>query len=133
MKDLWRHLAPFAGAFHPLIALAAGAAVVLVRNWTQRLRERRAAMWPSATAEIQSAEVKKAQHTCWVIVSYRYYAVQEYRYGRYRRQFRNKAAAQAFAGAIRGRSVQVRFRSEKPQESVLLERDLQMTGVLQMG
>ena len=133
MKDLWHHLAPFAAAFHSLIAVAAGAAVVLVRNWWQRLREGRAAMWPSATGEVQSVDLKKAQPGYWAIVSYRYYAQQEYRYGKYRRHFRNKAAAQAFADALRGRTLQVRFRSEKPQESVLLEQDLQMTGVLQMG
>lgn len=133
MKDFWHHLAPFAGAFHSLIAVAAGAAVVLVRNWWQRVREGRAAMWPSATGEVQAAVVKKSQHGTWVEVSYRYFAIQEYRYGKYRRHFRNKAAAQTFADAIRGRSIQVRFRSDKPQESVLLEQDLQMSGVLQMG
>ena len=133
MKDLLHHLAPFAGAFHSLIAVAAGAAVVLFRNWWQRVREKRAAMWPSAPGEVQSATVKKSQQGCWVQVSYRYYARGEYRYGKYRRHFRRKAAAQAFAEAIRGRSIQVRFQEDKPGESVLLEQDLQMTGMLEMG
>ncbi|HZZ37694.1 MAG TPA: DUF3592 domain-containing protein [Acidobacteriaceae bacterium] len=133
MKDLLHHLAPFAGAFHSLIAVAAGGAVVLFRNWWQRVRENRAAMWPSAAGEVLSAEVKRSQHGCWVQVSYRYFARGEYRQGRYRRAFRRKAAAQAFADAIRGRSIQVRFQEDKPGESVLLEQDLQMTGVLQMG
>ncbi|HEX3985770.1 MAG TPA: DUF3592 domain-containing protein [Acidobacteriaceae bacterium] len=133
MKDLLHHLAPFAGAFHSLIAVAAGGGVVFLRNWWQRVRERRAAMWPSATGEVQTARVKKSQRGCWVEVGYRYYARGEYRYGKYRRHFRRKAAAEAFAGVIRGRTIQVRFQEDNPGESVLLEQDLQMTGVLQMG
>jgi hypothetical protein len=133
MKDLLHHLAPFAGAFHSLIAVAAGAAVVLFRNGWQRMRENRAAMWPSAAGEVQSAEVKRTQNGSFVVVTYRYYAQGEYRPGKYRRHFRRKAAGQAFAEAIRGRTIQVRFQQDKPGESVLLERDLQMTGVLQMG
>ncbi|HEY1809682.1 MAG TPA: DUF3592 domain-containing protein [Acidobacteriaceae bacterium] len=133
MKDLLRHLAPLAGAFHSLIALAAGAAAVVFRNWWQRMRENRAIMWPSAQGEVQAATVKKSQQGCWVQVSYRYYARGEYRYGKYRRHFRRQAAAQAFAKAIRGRSIQVRFEEAKPGESVLLEQDLQMTGMLEMG
>jgi hypothetical protein len=133
MKDLWHHLAPFAGTFHYFIAAIIGAAAVAIRNYVQRLRENRAAMWPGADGQVQTAIVKKSQYGSWVEVSYRYYAQQEYRYGKYRRHFARKAAAEAFAAAIRGRSVQVRYRDDKPSESVLLERDLQMTGLLQTG
>jgi hypothetical protein len=133
MKDLWHHLVPLAGAFHYFIAAAIGAFAVAIRKYVQRIRENRAAMWPSADGQVQTAVVKKSQYGCWVDVSYRYYAQQEYRYGKYRRHFARKAAAEAFAEAIRGRSVQVRFREDKPSESVLLEQDLQMTGVLQTG
>lgn len=133
MKDLWHHLAPFAGTFHYFVALIAGAVAVGVRKYLQRVKENQAAMWPSADGEVQSAKVKKSQYGTWVEVAYRYYARQEYHYGKYRRHFARKAAAQAFADAIRGRSIQVRFREDKPGESVVLEQDLQMTGVLQMG
>jgi hypothetical protein len=133
MKDWWRQLAPFAGTFHYIVPLAIGGGIVAFRRYVQRFRENRAAMWPSASGEVQSTVVKKQQHSFWVEVSYRYYAQQEYRYGKYRRPFARKAAAEAFAGAIRGRSLQVRFREDKPGESVLLEQDLQMTGALQMG
>jgi len=133
MHDLWHHLAPFVGAFHSFVALIIGAVIVAVRKYAQRLRENRAAMWPSADGQVQTATVKKSQYGSWVEVSYRYYARQEYRYGKYRRHFARKATAQAFADAIRGRSLQVRFREDNPNESVVLEQDLQMTGVLQMG
>ncbi len=133
MKDLWHHLAPLAGTLHSLIAVVAGAVAVAVRKYLQRLKENQAAMWPSADGEVQSAAVKRSQYGSWVAVAYRYYARQEYHYGKYRRHFARKAAAEAFAAAIRGRSIQVRFREDKPGESVVLEQDLQMTGVLQVG
>jgi hypothetical protein len=133
MKDLWHHLAPLIGSLHYFIALAIGAVVVAVRKYLQRLRENQAAMWPSADGQVQTATVKASQYGSWVEVAYRYYARQEYHYGKYRRHFARKKAAQSFADAIRGRSIQVRFSEDKPAESVVLEQDLQMTGVLQMS
>jgi len=133
MTDFWHHLAPFAGAFHSLIAIIVGAIIVGVRKYLQRVRENHAAMWPSADGQVQTATVKRSQYGSWVEVAYRYYARQEHRYGKYRRHFARKAAAQAFADAIRGRSIQVRYREDNPNESVVLEQDLQMTGVLQTG
>ncbi len=133
MKDLWHHLAPFAGTFHYFFAAIIGAGAGAVRKYVQRVRENRAAMWPSADGQVQTAAVKKSQYGTWVEVSYRYYAQQQYRYGKYRRHFARKAAAEAFATAIRGHSVQVRYRDDNPSESVLLEQDLQMTGLLQTG
>jgi hypothetical protein len=133
MKDLWHHLAPLVGTFHYFIAFVLGALVVAIRKYLQRVRENQAAMWPSADGVVQTATVKKSQYGTWVEVSYRYYAQQDYRYGKYRRHFARKATAEAFAGAIRGRSLQVRFREDKPGESVVLEQDLQMTGLLQTG
>jgi len=132
-KNLWHDFARWSGAFHSLFAFVAGAAVIAARKFMQRLRENRAAAWPSADGQVQSATVKKQQGGCWVEVAYRYYAQQDYRYGKYRRYFRRKADAEAFANAIRGRSIQVRYRDTNPADSVLLEQDLRMTGVLQMG
>jgi hypothetical protein len=133
MKDLWHHLAPIAGTFHYFIAAIIGGGAVAIRKYLQRVRENKAAMWPSADGQVQTATVKKSQYGCWVDVGYRYYAQQEYRFGKYRRHFGRKAAAEAFAAAIRGRSVQVRYRDTNPNDSILLEQDLQMTGVLQVG
>lgn len=133
MRDFWHHLAPFAGTFHYFIAFIVGAIVVAARKYMQRVRENQAAMWPSADGEVQTATVKTSQYGSWVAVAYRYYAQQEYRYGKYRRHFARKATASAFADAIRGRNIQVRFREDNPNESIVLEQDLQMTGVLQTG
>ena len=133
IKELWHHLRPLVAFFNHFFAIIIGAAVLAVRKFVQKMRESQAAMWPSADGTAQTATVKKAQYGSWVEVAYRYYARQEYHYGKYRRHFSRKAAAAAFAEAIRGRTIQVRFREDKPGESVVLEQDLQMTGVLQMG
>jgi hypothetical protein len=132
-KDFWHHFLALSGAFHSLFAFVVGGAAIAVRKFIQRMRESRAAAWPSADGQVQTAEVKKQQGGCFVEVSYRYYAQQQYRYGKYRRYFRRKAQAEEFAEAIRGRSVQIRYRDDNPADSVLLEQDLRMTGALQMG
>lgn len=132
-KDFWHHFLRWSGAFHSLFAFLIGGLAIAFRKFWQRMRENRAAAWPSADGQVQTATVKKQQGGCWVEVSYRYYARQDYHYGKYRRYFRSKKQAEAFAEAIRGRSVQVRYRDDNPADSVLLEQDLQMTGVLQVG
>lgn len=123
--ELWRFLNPI----HPFITLLAGAGTVAFRKYRQKIRENSAAMWPSAEAVVQTAIVKK-QHGAWVEVSYRYYTLQEYRYGKYQRHFRKRASAEKFAEAIRGRTLQIRYREDNPNTSVLMERDLEMVGVL---
>lgn len=126
--ELWR----FVGPFQHLFYLAFGAVAIFLRRYWQRVRENRAAGWPSANGEIQAATVRTANGS-WVEVQYRYYALQEYRYGKYRRHFRKKADAENFAAAIRGRSVQVRYREDNPDVSVVMERDLELTGALQQS
>lgn len=133
MKDWLHHLGPLAAFLQHFFPLVIGAVALAVRKYIQRVRENRAAMWPRADGQVQTATVKKQQYGTWVEVSYRYYARQEYRYGKYRRHFARKPAAIAFAEAIKGRSIQVRYRDDKPSESIVLEQDLQMTGVLEMG
>jgi hypothetical protein len=126
--QLWRLLA----IFQHFIYIFIGAAIVAFRHYWQKIQENRAAGWPSADGVVQSATIK--QHNgSWVEASYRYYALQEYRYGKYRRYFFKKAAAKEFAANIKGRSLQVRYREDSPNVSVLMERDLEMTGALQLN
>ena len=77
------------------------------------------------------AKTVRTQNGSWVEVQYRYYALQEYRYGKYRRHFRKKAQAEEFAEAIRGRSLQVRYREDNPNVSVIMERELELAAILQ--
>jgi len=130
MTPDWHHLWRIAERFDYLVTLALGGVAVAGRCYWQKLREDRAAAWPSADALIQSVSVRP--HDGYdVQVGYRYYAMQEYRYGKYRRHFRSKAPAEQFADAIRGRSLQIRYDETKPEVSVLMERDLELVGALQ--
>ena len=126
--ELWRFASPFQHFFY----VAFGAAAIFLRRYWQRIRENRASGWPSANGEVQAAGVRTANGN-WVEVQYRYYALQEYRYGKYRRHFRKKADAENFAAATRGRSVQVRYREDNPDVSVVMERDLELAGALQQS
>jgi hypothetical protein len=126
----WHHLWRIVARFDYLATFAMGGLVVTVRRYWQKLREDRAASWPSADAVIQSVIVLPHDgHD--VQISYRYYAMQEYRYGKYSRHFRSKTPAEQFADAIRGRSLQIRYDETNPEVSVLMERDLELVGALQ--
>jgi Protein of unknown function (DUF3592) len=125
---LWRALRPF----EYLYSFGFGAIVVAFRKYWQRVKENRASGWPSADAVIQSATVRKHEGYN-VELSYRYYVGQEYRYGKYRRHFRKKEPAEMFAESVRGRSLPVRYREDNPNVSVLIERDLELAGVMQMN
>ncbi len=115
-------------SFHSFLALVFGAAAVARKKWQQQRRQQRAAMWPSADAVIQSVPIRP-QQGYWVEAEYRFFAHQEYHYGKYRRHFFRKASAEQFASAIAGRHVQVRYHEEDPEISVLLDRDLEMTAI----
>jgi len=128
---LWHELWRFVGPFQHFFYIAFGAIAIAVRRYWQKIRENRAAGWPSADGVIQAATVH-TQNGSWVEVQYRYYALQEYRYGKYRRHFRKKSDAEAFAEIIRGRSLQVRYSKDDPAVSVIMERDLELAGALQM-
>jgi|GEM_PF-6084121 len=127
----WLHPLDILGLSHSLIALVLGGGGVLVHRYLQKMHEGRAATWPSASANVQAATVRR-WHGYWnVDVSYRYYAQQEYRYGRYRRDFLRRPPAEAFAAAIRGKQVQVRYRPDQPETSTLMKQDLRLSGALE--
>lgn len=116
--------------FHTLVVWLFGGFGVAIHKWRQRARENRAASWPSTDAVIQAIHLKP-NNGYWVEIDYRYYAHQEYRYGKYRRHFRRKSKAQEFADSARGRTLLVRYNDSDPNLSVIMERDLHMTGQLQ--
>jgi Protein of unknown function (DUF3592) len=130
MTPDWHHFWRYLTHFQHFFFIFIGGGTIALRRWWQKIRENRAAGWPSADGVIQSATVR-SQNGYWVEINYRYYALQEYRYGKYRRHFRRKAPAEDFAAVVRGRSLQVRYREDNPSVSVLKERDLELIGALQ--
>jgi hypothetical protein len=84
--EFFRYIAPFQHFFY----FAFGGVAIALRRYWQTIRENRAAGWPSADGVVQATTVG-TQNGSWVEAQYRYYALQEYRYGKYRRHFRKKA------------------------------------------
>lgn len=125
----WRHLGPLYSLFHSVLPLLIGGGGVA---GVQKLRQRRAAGWPSADGEVQQAKLQK-KNGYTVTLEYRYYARSQYRFGKYARRFRRKQQAEQFADALRGRHIQVRYREDKPEISVVLEDDLRTAGALQVS
>lgn len=125
---LWHQLQPF----EYVLSLGLGGAAVAFRRYWQKVKEGRATGWPSADAVIQTATLRRHEGYD-VELSYRYYVGQEYRYGKYRRHFRRKDQAELFAESVRGRSLPVRYREDNPGVSVLIERDLELAGVMHMN
>ncbi|HTV16469.1 MAG TPA: DUF3592 domain-containing protein [Acidobacteriaceae bacterium] len=124
----WRHLLTSFNLFHnfwPYLLGAAGGQQI----W-QKLRQRRAAAWPSADGEVQHTNVEH-KNGYLVTLEYRYFARSQYHYGKYTRRFRGKKDAETFADALHGRHIQVRYQEDKPEVSVILEDDLRMTGALE--
>jgi Protein of unknown function (DUF3592) len=127
----WHHLWQLIRPFEYLFSLGIGGGAVVFQRYWQKVKEGRATGWPSADAVVQSATIKSYKGY-YVEISYRYYVAQEYRYGKYRRHFRKKDQAEIFAESIRGRSLPVRYRQDNPSVSVLIERDLELAGAMQM-
>jgi hypothetical protein len=129
----WNWWEPIYSLFHGFFPVVVGGGGALGgQTLWQKLRQRRAAAWPSADGEVQSADVRR-KNGYTVVVQYRYYARSQYYYGKYARHFRRKQQAEQFAVALRGRHIQVRYQEDKPSVSVVLDHDLRMTGALQIG
>ncbi len=126
----WEPIYSLLHGFFPVL-VGGGGALGGQTLW-QKLRQRRAAGWPSADGEVQSANIRR-KNGYTVLVQYRYYAQSQYHYGKYSRHFRRKQQAELFAENLRGRHIQVRYQQDKPGVSTVLDDDLRMTGALQIG
>lgn len=81
-----------------------------------------------ADGKITGANVRRDEVVGWAVeVSYYYTALGEYYGGKYRRTFRRKTSAQAFAERFpKQMPVPVRYKPERPQVSTLLLSDLSL-------
>lgn len=129
----WQHFDSLYTVLHNLLPyLIGGGGAAGGQTLLQKFRQRRAAAWPSADGEIQKVEIR-SKNGYTVVASYRYYARSEYRYGKYSRHFRRKKQAELFADSLRGQHIQVRFREDKPEDSVVLDQDLHAIRALQLS
>jgi hypothetical protein len=106
-------------------------AAVGVRRWYQRRRQKRAMEgWPSTDAAIQYRNVRRqGSRSFWVEITYTYF-VGEYRVGHYVRHFRKEEAADSFMRELKDKRVQVHYNSSNPEQSVILDRDIELIALL---
>jgi hypothetical protein len=101
------------------------------RKLYQKWRQNKAfSGWPSTEARVQYARVHTEgpkQH--WVELTYTYF-VGEYRSGTHVHWFRKEEEADEFVRQIRDKRLQVRYNPAKPDESAILDRDLEMVVLL---
>jgi hypothetical protein len=102
-----------------------------LRKLFQKLRQKRAiAGWPATEATIQSAKVhQEGVRRYWAEITYTYY-VGEYRAGTYLRRFRKEDDADEFVRQLRDKRIQVRYKDSDPDNSVILDRDIEMVALL---
>ncbi len=102
-----------------------------VRKQYQKWRQNRAmAGWQSTEATIQSGVFHHdGARQYWVELTYTYY-VEEYRTGKHIHHFHKEDEADDFMRETKGRKVQVRYNPDKPDESVILDRDLEMVAMI---
>jgi hypothetical protein len=102
-----------------------------VRKLYQKWRQNKAmAGWPVTDATILSGQVHQdGPRRFWVEISY-YYFVQEYRSGTYVRRFRKEEDADNFIRQVKDKRLQVRYSDSNPEQSVILDRDLEMIALL---
>jgi hypothetical protein len=102
-----------------------------VRKLYQKWRQNRAmAGWPVTDATILSGQVHQdGPRRFWAEITY-YYFVQEYRSGTYVRRFRKEEDADNFIRQVKDKRLQVRYSESNPEQSVILDRDLEMIALL---
>lgn len=102
-----------------------------VKKLYQKWRQNRAFVsWPSTEARIQYAKVhSEGPRQYWAELTYTYY-VEEYRSGTHVHRFRKEEEADEFIRQIKDKRLQARYNPAKPDESVILDRDLEMVTLL---
>jgi len=126
------HLLPVALKLLAKFGLIPGAALGIgMKKLYQKRRQNRASTgWPSTDATIQYGTVRKeGPRQYWVELTYTYF-VEEYRTGTHIHRFRKEDEADEFLRQIKDQRIQVRYNPGKPDESAILDRDLEMVVLL---
>ncbi len=128
----WHVLIPAVFKLLAKFGLIPGAAAGYgVKKFYQKWRQNKAFTgWPSTEARVQFATVHTEgprQH--WVELTYTYF-VNEYRSGTHIHRFKKEEEADEFVRQIKDKRLQVRYNPAKPDESAILDRDLEMVVML---
>lgn len=128
----WRLILPLAFKLLMKFGLIPGAAAGYgVRRLYQKWRQNRAfAGWPSTETRVQYGKMhSEGPRQFWVELTYTYF-VEEYRSGTHVHRFRKEDEADEFLRQIKDKRLQARYNPAKPDESVILDRDLEMVALL---
>jgi hypothetical protein len=106
----------------------------IAARWVQKLYQKRRQAkaregWPSTDATIQSGKVHTEGRRHWAEITYTYF-VDEYRVGIYVRNFKREEDADDFVRQLKDKRIQVHHKPGKPDTSVILDRDLELTVLL---
>lgn len=126
------HLLPILLKLLAKFGLIPGAAVgFAAKKFYQKRRQNRAfSGWPPVEARIQYAKLaSKGPRQHWVELTYTYF-VGEYRTGTHVHRFRKEEEAEEFMRQIKDKRIQVRYNPARPDESAILDRDLEMVAML---
>jgi hypothetical protein len=110
-------------------ALDFGVVALLFGLWWMWLRARfqRTSSWPNIEGRVESGEVTvvrgKSGESATATISYSYHAEGEYYAGYHVAHFGDEQKAWDYVGAMKGRTVQVRYHPRKPEYSVLRAED----------
>ena len=101
------------------------------RKLYQKQKQKRAVDgWPTTEATIQIGRVhQEGPRNYWAEITYSYF-VGEYRSGTYVRHFRKEEQADDFVRMLKDKRIQLRYKESDPDNSVILDRDLELVGLL---
>ena len=102
-----------------------------IQKFRQKYRQRKAVEgWPATEATVQIGRVHQdGPRNYWAEITYSYF-VSEYRSGTYIRHFKTEDQAADFVREMKDRRIQVRYKESDPENSVILDRDLELIGLL---
>jgi hypothetical protein len=102
-----------------------------VRKFYQKRRQNRAmAGWPATDATILNGQAhKEGSRRIWVELTYSYY-VGEYHAGKHIHRFLKEDDADEFIRQVKDKRVQIHYNNSDPEQSVILDRDLEMVVLL---
>jgi hypothetical protein len=111
--------------FHSLdtIIWAAVGIAGLIASWRLAMRRRRAESWPMILGHVERAEVNNEDTAYSVTLAYSYEVNGEFFSGFYSKPFKMFRFAEEFVSMNRGQQLFIRYDPEKPEKSVLRDKD----------
>lgn len=110
----------FKYGFKYIVVAIIGYGGVFARRWRHKGKQNKAAGWPSVEGVIVSSKSEHIPKTHLYLATLTYsYFVEEYRAGKYAREFSNESDADEFARSMKDRRLQIRYQQSKPDISVI--------------